>query len=221
MENTYLCAHSFSCPVLKKKTKKSKPKSQVLLNPIPLPIDIASISKNLVSSAEINSFRERFSRRSSKDPTNSNLNRQGDILLTIYVSKIGFKDVSNLTDPVLTVSLVDSNGVIIEQPEDIKASEISKPFDVVFKQEVLFNTPMRLIENDFGFFFEFKHFKVKKKKVSTKAWCFLELDEINGESGKEMCLEIYKKPTDFSRKTFNLLSVKPLYLHVRVDMHRV
>jgi hypothetical protein len=174
-----------------------------------------------VSSAEINSFRERFSRRSSKDATNNSLNRQGDILITLYVSKIGFKDVSNLTDPAMTVSLVDSNGVIIEQPEDIKASEVSKPFDVVFQQEVLFNTPMRLIENDFGFFFEFKHFKAKKKKVSTKAWCFLELDEINGESGKEMCLEIYKKPTDFSRKTFNLLSVKPLYLHVRVDMLRV
>ena len=187
------------------------------------PIDVSKFSKDLVSTSEINNFRERISRHGSYDTTNatSNLTRQGDIVLTLHIAKMGFKDVGIFNSPRLVVSIVDSNGVIIEQPEEVKAIEASEPFHVVFNQDLHFNTPMRLIENDFGFFFEFKHFKQKKKKVSTKAWCFLELDEINGDSGKEICLEIYKKPTDFSRKTFNLLSVKPLYLHIRVDMHRV
>ena len=196
---------------------------QLLVNTIPFPLDISSFSKDLLNLSELKNFSDKLSRHSSYDSAtaNSSLTRQGDILLTLYVSKMGFKDVSNFTDPTMTISIVDSNGVIIEQPEEIKGSEISKPNHVLFNQEVHFNTPMRLIENDFGFFFEFKHFKAKKKKVSTKAWCFLELDEIKGESGKEIYLEIYKKPTDFTRKTFNLLSVKPLYLHIRVDIYRI
>jgi len=196
----------------------------LLVDTRPFPIDMASISRDLMSTSEINNIKERFSRQNSYDMANmknKSLAKQGDIVLTLHVAKMGFKDVSIFKDPTLTLSIVDSNGVIIEQLEEIKATEISKPFHVIFNQEVHFNTPMRLIENDFGFFFEFKHYKAKKNKVSTKAWCFLELDEINGESGKEICLEIYKKPTDFMRKTFNLLSVKPLYLHIRVDMHRV
>ena len=196
----------------------------VATDPGPFPIDISAISKDLVSSSELSTFTDRLSRHGSFDTTSmkhTSLSRKGDILISLHTSKLGFKDVSIFADPTLTISIVDSNGVIIEQPDEIKATEISEPFHVVFNREVVFNTPMRLIENNFGFFFEFKHFKAKKKKVSTKAWCFLEQDEIQGESGKEICLEIYKKPTDFTRKTFNLLSVKPLYLHIRVDMIRV
>ena len=61
-------------------------------------------------------------------------------------------------------------------------------------------------------FFEFKHYKPKKKKVSTRAWAFMELSELKRD--EEIILEIYHKPTDLRKKKLKLHSGKPLYLHL-------
>ena len=63
------------------------------------------------------------------------------------------------------------------------------------------------------------YFICRPKKMSTKAWCFMELDEIG--DNKTVALEIYRKPTDFTRKRFNLLSVKPLFLHLHISLQKV
>lgn len=42
----------------------------------------------------------------------------------------------------------------------------------------------------------------------------MEKDEIKPNS--ELCLELYKKPTDFTKKRVNLFTVKPLFLHVKL-----
>ena len=62
--------------------------------------------------------------------------------------------------------------------------------------------------------FEFKHFKEGKKKISTKCWAFLEREDL--KEGRPL-LELYKKPTDLKRKRLSLLSIKELYLNVRVE----
>ncbi len=75
---------------------------KVLVDTKPFPIDVSTISKELLSSAEINNFRERFSRHSSVDSNaNSSLTRQGDIILTLHIAKMGFKDASIFADPTL------------------------------------------------------------------------------------------------------------------------
>lgn len=38
------------------------------------------------------------------------------------------------------------------------------------------------------------------------------------DGGHSVCLELYKKPTDFSKKRLNLHTIKPLYLHLRVEI---
>ena len=44
--------------------------------------------------------------------------------------------------------------------------------------------------------FEFKHYKPKKKKVSTKAWAFMELSEFVGDCDQsKKCLEMYDSIT--------------------------
>jgi len=62
-------------------------------------------------------------------------------------------------------------------------------------------------------FFEFKHYKPFKKKVSTRCWSFMELGELKKDT--DTVLEIYHKPTDLRKKKINLHSVKPLYLHLK------
>jgi hypothetical protein len=54
---------------------------------------------------------------------------------------------------------------------------------------------------------------------STKAYCFLEMDEIR--SGP-VTLEVYKKPAIYNRKRNpSLLSVKPFYLHLELQVETV
>ncbi|CAH3199218.1 unnamed protein product, partial [Porites evermanni] len=64
-------------------------------------------------------------------------------------------------------------------------------------------------------FFEFKHYKPKKDIVSTRCFAFMEQDEFKPGPA---CIELYQKPTDFHRKRLNLLTQKPLYLHVTLNI---
>ncbi|RXN34945.1 axin dorsalization-associated [Labeo rohita] len=66
-------------------------------------------------------------------------------------------------------------------------------------------------------FFEFKHYKPKKRFTSTKCFAFMEMDEIKPGP---IVIELYKKPTDFKRKKLNLLTKKPLYLHLNQTLHK-
>lgn len=94
-------------------------------------------------------------------------------------------------------------------------------------------------------FFEFKHYKPKKKFTSTKCFAFMEMDEIkpgpivielwvivcnicaNKHDSQTFLWSLtcdhdlrYKKPTDFKRKKLNLLTKKPLYLHLHQTLHK-
>uniref|UniRef100_A0A4X2LAF0 C2 Aida-type domain-containing protein n=1 Tax=Vombatus ursinus TaxID=29139 RepID=A0A4X2LAF0_VOMUR len=66
-------------------------------------------------------------------------------------------------------------------------------------------------------FFEFKHYKPKKRFTSTKCFAFMEMDEIKPGP---IIIELYKKPTDFKRKKLQLLTKKPLYLHLHQTLHK-
>ena len=140
-------------------------------------------------------------------------------LVSILVEKIGLKDATKYYEPYVTVSLVDGNGATIGRPQDTPASNRRRgPFYIVFGCTAHLQTMLEDIPKNSAIFFEFKHFKPKKKYVSTRCWAFLELDEINPEGGGELVLELYKKPTDPKRKKIRLLSIKPLYLHLRIQI---
>ncbi|KAK3245153.1 hypothetical protein CYMTET_45264 [Cymbomonas tetramitiformis] len=144
------------------------------------------------------------------------LRDKGDEALSIHIEKIGFKDATVFIDPCVTVSVVDKESELIESQQDTPPSNRNKPNYVLFGNTVHIQTPINRLEKGAAILFEFKHFKPKKKKVSTKAWAFMELEEFTNAHGNNLSLEIYKKPTDVKRKKLNLLSVKPLYLHVEL-----
>lgn len=63
-------------------------------------------------------------------------------------------------------------------------------------------------------FFEFYHYKPKKRKKSCRCWAMLEMDEV--ATNGALVLELYQKPMDPKRKRINLFTVKELYLHLEL-----
>ena len=49
---------------------------------------------------------------------------------------------------------------------------------IYFDMDVHIQKPVETISKGLAIFFEFKHYKPKKKIVSTKCWSFIEKDEI-------------------------------------------
>lgn len=67
-------------------------------------------------------------------------------------------------------------------------------------------------------FFEFKCNTARKDADSTKAFCFIDWDELRDLQPGKCALEVYRAPPDFTRKTRpQLLSKKPLYLHLNAS----
>jgi len=144
--------------------------------------------------------------------------RRGDEFLAIKLEKWGFKDASGYIDPFVTVSVVDETGKLIESSQDTPITKSHKPNYVMLEHTVHIQTALNALPNKAAIVIEFKHYKPKKKKVSTKAWCFFQQDEI--KEGGLVC-EIYNKPTDFRRKKLSLMTVKQLYVHMHLSIRKV
>lgn len=143
--------------------------------------------------------------------------KTGQTYLSFHMEKVGLKNASTFLDPFVTFSLVGPDGQCLESPQDTPISNRKKELYVMLDFDLHVQMPMGRFPEGTCLFFEFKHYKPKKSKVSTKGWSFMEMDEIKAGP---IVLEIYKKPTDFRRKKINLLSIKPLYLHMILTMHK-
>ncbi|KNC51050.1 axin interactor [Thecamonas trahens ATCC 50062] len=125
----------------------------------------------------------------------------GGTQVSIYLDRIGFADAESYLEPRITITVVDGRGKLLESAQETPVA-VRKDASYVY----------------FGA--RFKHYKPKKAKLSTRAFCLLEPDEL-GADGEELLLEIYKKPADFKRKKkLKLFSDAPLFLHVRLTQRR-
>lgn len=141
--------------------------------------------------------------------------KPGSTSIQIHIDKIGLKDAQSYIEPRLTVSVVDYYGKVIDS-YDTNVTNKMKATDVVFSENVNLKTTVEELTTDGNcLFFEFKHFKPKKKKISTRCFTFMEHEEVQrAQNQSNVCLELYKKPTDFTRKRLSLHSSKKLYLHL-------
>ncbi|XP_041420177.1 axin interactor, dorsalization-associated protein B isoform X2 [Xenopus laevis] len=135
----------------------------------------------------------------------------GMTLLTIKIEKIGLKDAGQCIDPYITVSVKDLNGIDLTPVQDTPMAVRKEDTYVHFNVEIEIQKHVEKLTKGAAIFFEFKHYKPKKRFTSTKCFAFMEMDEI--KSG-QIVIELYKKPTDFKRKRLQLLTKKPLYLHL-------
>ncbi|CAH2253992.1 axin interactor, dorsalization-associated isoform X1 [Pelobates cultripes] len=141
----------------------------------------------------------------------------GMTLLTIKIEKIGLKDAGQCIDPYMTVSVKDINGIDLTPVQDTPMALRKEDMYVHFNVEIEIQKHVEKLTKGAAIFFEFKHYKPKKRFTSTKCFAFMEQDEI--KSG-QMVIELYKKPTDFKRKKLQLLTKKPLYLHLHQTLHK-
>lgn len=145
--------------------------------------------------------------------------QSGHHTLSIDIDKIGLKDAQTYINAFMTVSVVDGKGNVVST-QDTPATNRNAPQHVLF--DVSVNIPQTMEElKDKYLFFEFKHYKPKKGKKSVRCYTFMEYKEIEQGQGRQVRLELYKKPTDFSRRRVNLFTVKQLFLHVtcQVTLH--
>uniref|UniRef100_A0A7S4DH32 C2 Aida-type domain-containing protein n=1 Tax=Lotharella globosa TaxID=91324 RepID=A0A7S4DH32_9EUKA len=103
--------------------------------------------------------------------------KPGSQTISIVIKSIGLKDAPTYIDPFITVSVV-RNGKQIGPIQDTKKSHVVKDKHVKFEETVHIQTPLDEFTGGHSIFFEFKHYKPKKKKVSIRCFAFMEHDEI-------------------------------------------
>ncbi|XP_016098308.1 axin interactor, dorsalization-associated protein [Sinocyclocheilus grahami] len=175
-----------------------------------------SISKQILICASFYSFNE-----SLTSLTGTLLPRlpsePGMTLLSLTIEKIGLKDAGQCIDPYITVSVKDLNGIDLNPVQDTPVAARKEDTYIHFSVDVEIQKHLEKLPKGAAIFFEFKHYKPKKRFTSTKCFAFMEMDEIKPGP---IVIELYKKPTDFKRKKLNLLTKKPLYLHLNQTLHK-
>ena len=127
----------------------------------------------------------------------------------IRVEAWGLKDAETYLDPITVVSLVDRLGNISDSQTTAISHHPRRAAAVVFEETLKFPG---LIREGISVFFEFQHWKPKKRKLSTRCWTFIDLADLAKFGAQPVNLEIYHKPTDLTKKKLKLHSVKDLFL---------
>ncbi|RUS83157.1 hypothetical protein EGW08_009104 [Elysia chlorotica] len=115
----------------------------------------------------------------------------------------------------MTISVRDANETPLSASQNTPVASKKTESEIIFDKKVYIQKAVESLPPGFAIFFEFKHYKPKKRTISTKCWTLIEHDELKEGN---LVLEIYKKPTDYSRKALKLFSVKPHYLHLHLSL---
>ena len=102
----------------------------------------------------------------------------GMTLLTIKIEKIGLKDAGQCIDPYITVSVKDLNGIDLTPVQDTPVASRKEDTYVHFNVDIELQKHVEKLTKGAAIFFEFKHYKPKKRFTSTKCFAFMEMDEI-------------------------------------------
>ncbi|XP_026551506.1 axin interactor, dorsalization-associated protein isoform X2 [Pseudonaja textilis] len=102
----------------------------------------------------------------------------GMTLLTIKIEKIGLKDAGQCIDPYITVSVKDLNGIDLTPVQDTSVAPRKEDTYIHFNVDIEIQKHVEKLTKGAAIFFEFKHYKPKKRFTSTKCFAFMEMDEI-------------------------------------------
>ncbi|XP_038073274.1 axin interactor, dorsalization-associated protein A-like [Patiria miniata] len=141
--------------------------------------------------------------------------QKGTTNLVVRIEKIGLKDASMYLDPYIVISLKDNKGIDVAKPQETPVALRREDPYIIYGVDVHLQKPLEKLPKGAAIFFEFRHYKLKKRTISTKCFAFMEMDEIKPGP---LVIELYQKPTDFRRKKLSLLTTKPLYLHLYLNL---
>jgi hypothetical protein len=137
--------------------------------------------------------------------------------VSFLLHSIGVKDAEGYVNPFISIVVTSPTGPVVEV-QDTPFLTLSDSIDrhLTIDQTVHLHTTVDRIRTEgLSVFFELRHWKGGKKKVSVRCFALLELTELEEAARRDrVALEVYKKPTDWNKKRLNLLSIKPLYLNL-------
>lgn len=151
----------------------------------------------------------------------------GETYISITVKKAGEKTCASFIDPFVTVNVFDIHGNLLCDEQYTHVGKLEQPAGFTKSaQQIGFHnakvhiplTLQQMNQKNAAIFFEFKHFKPKKRYNSVRCWSFLEMDELC-DGG--VLLEWYKKPMDPVRKRIKLHTIKKLFLNLEIELKRV
>jgi hypothetical protein len=161
--------------------------------------------------------------RTARTPQKANKVQSGHHSISFKITHIGLKDAQTYIHPSIEVSVVAHSGRAPEVLETVSTPNSNRngPQFVQFNHEVVLETTWEEMKrNDLSVFFEFKHYKPKKRKVSTRCYAFADSTEIAAMThNTPVALELYKKPTDFTKRRTQLFTVKDLFLNFVPMLH--
>ncbi|XP_077891928.1 axin interactor, dorsalization-associated protein-like [Ictidomys tridecemlineatus] len=96
----------------------------------------------------------------------------GMTLLTIRIEKIGLKDAGQCIDPYITVSVKDLNGIDLTPVQDTPVASRKEDTYVHFNVDIELQKHIEKLTKGAAIFFEFKHYKLKKKVYQHQVFCF-------------------------------------------------
>ena len=146
----------------------------------------------------------------------------GECSVSLHLSSIGVKDAAVYVNPFVSIVVSSAQGPPVEvQATPFLSLSPSLPLHLHIGRVVHLHTSLQRMEDEcLSVFFELRHWKAAKKKVSTRLFAVLEVDEMRRAAQRDMvALELYRKPTDWSKKKLHLLSIKPLYLNLATTVH--
>eukprot|EP00708_Paratrimastix_pyriformis_P004316 GAFH01003175.1.p1 GENE.GAFH01003175.1~~GAFH01003175.1.p1 ORF type:complete len:302 (+),score=57.46 GAFH01003175.1:24-929(+) len=192
------------------------------------PVDLSRFHSEIVTTASPASplgpaataaFADRTQRRPRPQATSGSLLPApppfvNGIGLVIQIEKIGHVGAEQFVDPFITITVAKKDGTVLEPAQDTFYAIQRTATHCIWNATAYIQSPIDKLPSDAAIYFEFKHYKPRKNKISTRCWALLELDEI--KPGLAVC-ELYKKPTDFGRRRLRVLS-KDLYLHLNLQL---
>eukprot|EP00667_Euglena_gracilis_P016197 EG_transcript_16932 len=157
----------------------------------PFPIDTMHLSGIKVSSQEEDEdapFQDENKGALLPCPTKL---RPGETVVKLSISNIGLKDATTYLDPFFHISVRDVEGNELE-PEQDTPHPVGprKDKSVQFDCTVYLQTPLSRLPDDAAVFFEFRHWKPKKNKISTRCWSMLTVEEIQKHKETSLTLEM-------------------------------
>ncbi|KAM3851763.1 axin interactor, dorsalization-associated protein isoform 1-T1 [Vipera latastei] len=131
----------------------------------------------------------------------------GMTLLTIKIEKIGLKDAGQCIDPYITVSVKDLNGIDLTPVQDTPVASRKEDTYIHFNVDIEIQKHVEKLTKGAAIFFEFKHYKPKKRFTSTKCFAFMEMDEIKaGPIVIELCCCLH---VPLPRKSLTYCCISP------------
>jgi len=143
----------------------------------------------------------------------------GKRYVSMKIIKIGLKDARQMIDPFIQVTCKDDLGVDICTSQSTPTPSVKNDNYLIFNVNVELQMPIEHMPEGSAVFFQLFHYKAKRRATKVKCFAFMEVDEL--KSG-QCVIEIYKKnSSSLKRKKLELLTTRPLYLHLDLNVTQI